>query len=296
MKEFKNFRELQLPLLENEIEKAIEKYTANQRLQEAMLYSVHAGGKRIRPLLLLAAVTAFDQQLTSGDYYMAASVEMIHTYSLIHDDLPAMDDDDLRRGKPTNHKVFGEAHAILAGDGLLTLAFQLLSYAPIDLDKKVLLLQLLAKSSGTEGMVAGQAGDLQGEEKQLTLEQLAEVHELKTGALIELSLVAGGILANQTEEIVQLLSVLAKHLGLAFQIRDDLLDVLSTQEELGKVVGRDQQLNKSTYPALLGVEGAKQALTEELNNGQKVIEQIQQMTSNFNPVLLQEFLEQLTLN
>lgn len=295
MEAFTDFRKQSLPLIEKEMENFINDYTANERLKEAMLYSIRAGGKRFRPLLILAVLRSFNKEAQTHDYQVAAALEMVHTYSLIHDDLPAMDDDDLRRGKPTNHKVFGEAHAILAGDGLLTAAFQLLALSQIEANQKVLLLQLLSKASGTQGMVAGQAGDLQGEDRLLTLSELAAVHEKKTGALIEFALLAGGILANQPEEVVDLLGVFAQHLGLAFQIKDDLLDATSSEEALGKQVGRDEALNKSTYPSLLGLAGAKEALTEQLSMGSDVLELIRQTSSEFHSELLQELVEQLRL-
>ncbi|MFD2306584.1 polyprenyl synthetase family protein [Enterococcus termitis] len=296
MKNFTDFRKQQLPLIEKEMENFINDYTANDRLKEAMLYSIHAGGKRFRPLLVLAVLDSFNREIQTADYQVAAALEMIHTYSLIHDDLPAMDDDDLRRGKPTNHKVFGEAHAILAGDGLLTAAFQLVALSQIQSDQKVLLIQLLSKASGTQGMVAGQAGDLQGENSSLSLAELADVHEKKTGALIEFALLAGGILAQQPQEVVDLLGVFASHLGLAFQIKDDLLDATSSEEELGKQVGRDEALNKSTYPGLLGLEGAKEALAEQLNLGNETLEAVKEISSDFHLALLQEFLNQLRLS
>lgn len=296
MEDFTSFRKQSLPLIEKEMEDFINQYTANEQLKEAMLYSIRAGGKRFRPLLVLAVLHSFDRHPQTHDYQIAAALEMIHTYSLIHDDLPAMDDDDLRRGKPTNHKVFGEAHAILAGDGLLTAAFQLAALSRIQSDQKILLIQLLSKASGTQGMVAGQAGDLQGEKRSLTLAELANVHEKKTGALIEFALLAGGILAEQPEEVVDLLGVFAKHLGLAFQIKDDILDATSSEAELGKQVGRDEVLNKSTYPSLLGLDGAKAALAEQLTLGTKTLGSVKEISSEFQPAFLQEFLNQLHLS
>lgn len=289
------FGQQHLPLVEKEMEDFIKDHTSNETLKEAMLYSIHAGGKRLRPLLVLTTVASFQKQLTVKDYQVAAALEMIHTYSLIHDDLPAMDDDDLRRGKPTNHKVFGEAQAILAGDGLLTAAFQLLSVSQVDLSQKVLLMQQLSKAAGTQGMVAGQVGDIQGEERQLSLAELAAVHERKTGALIEFALLAGGILANQPEEVVQLLGQFAKHYGLAFQIRDDLLDATSSEQVLGKKVGRDEALNKSTYPGLLGIAGAKTALQQQLTAGTEVLTMIKETVAGFQGAPLEKMLEQLQL-
>lgn len=296
MGKFAIFRKQQLPIIEREMIAFIENHTTNQYLKEAMLYSIQAGGKRLRPLLILATEASFNRNLENGSYQIASAMEMVHTYSLIHDDLPAMDDDDLRRGKPTNHKVYGEAHAILAGDGLLTAAFQQVALSQIEANEKVLLIQLLAKAAGTEGMVAGQAGDLQGEKTKLSLEKLATVHEKKTGALIEFSLLAGGILAEQTAEIITLLSRFAHHLGLAFQIRDDLLDATSSKDELGKNVGRDEVLNKSTYPSILGIVGAKKALEEQLSLGNDILTEIEKNSNDFQPELLREILEQLRLS
>ena len=282
-----NFSQQHLPLVEKVMVDFIAEYTENERLKEAMLYSIHAGGKRLRPLLVLTTVAAFQKEMETQDYQVAASLEMIHTYSLIHD--------DLRRGKPTNHKVFGEATAILAGDGLLTGAFQLLSLSQLGLSEKVLLMQQLAKAAGNQGMVAGQMGDIEGEKVSLTLEELAAVHEKKTGALIEFALIAGGILANQTEEVIGLLTQFAHHYGLAFQIRDDLLDATSTEADLGKKVGRDEALNKSTYPALLGIAGAKDALTHQLAEGSAVLEKIKANVPNFSEEHLANLLTQLQL-
>lgn len=295
MEDFNDFRGQSLPLIEKEMENFINDYTTNNQLKEAMLYSIHAGGKRFRPLLVLAVLHAFNKEVRTYDYQVAAALEMIHTYSLIHDDLPAMDDDDLRRGKPTNHKVFGEAQAILAGDGLLTAAFQLLAISQIESDQKILLIQLLSKAAGTQGMVAGQAGDLQGENQSLSLSELVDIHEKKTGALIEFALLAGGILAEQPEEIVLLLGTFAQHLGLAFQIKDDLLDATSSEEALGKQVGRDEALHKSTYPSLLGLTGAEEALEEQLVFASTVLETIKQTSCEFHSELLQELVEQLRL-
>ena len=274
MDNMQQFQEKYLSEIEAVIVRFLEEHTSDQTLKDSMLYSIHAGGERIRPLLLTATVASFHKSMTLGVYQTAAALEMIHTYSLIHDDLPAMDDDALRRGKPTNHKVYGEALAILAGDGLLTAAFQLLSLADLEPDKKILLLQQLSHTAGTAGMVAGQAADIQGENQQLTLDELISIHERKTGELIRFAVIAGGILADQTEEVIQLLDQFARHMGLAFQIRDDLLDVTSTTEVLGKIVHRDDALAKSTYPALLGLDGASEALKDELNQAYAVLDEL----------------------
>lgn len=284
-----------LPKIEHELTRFIEEHTCNERLQRAMSYSIDAGGKRLRPLLVLSTAAAFGKELTEADYQVAASVEMVHTYSLIHDDLPAMDDDDLRRGQPTNHKVFGEAAAILAGDALLTGAFQLLSLSQIEPSEKVLLMQLLSRASGSEGMVAGQMADIEGEARQLSLEELILVHRKKTGALIQFAVMAGGVLAQQPAEVIDLLAEFSEHLGLAFQIRDDLLDVISTEAELGKKVGRDQELQKSTYPALLGEQGARTALAAELEQADQTLTRLQQLVPEFQAAHLSSYLNQLSL-
>jgi geranylgeranyl diphosphate synthase type II len=288
------FQKKHLAEVEGVIVRFLEEHTTDQLLKESMLYSVHAGGKRIRPQLLMATVAAFHKEVTMGAYQTAAALEMIHTYSLIHDDLPAMDDDALRRGKPTNHKVYGEATAILAGDGLLTAAFQLLSMADLEPDKKVLLLQKLSQTAGIAGMVAGQSADIQGETQQLSLDELVAIHQRKTGELIRFAVIAGGILADQTEEVIALLDQFARHIGLAFQIRDDLLDVTSTTEELGKVVHRDDALAKSTYPALLGVDGAFDSLTDELTQAYAILTELSSY-GHFSQELLTAFVKQFEI-
>ncbi|KAF1297141.1 geranyl transferase [Enterococcus sp. JM4C] len=291
MAENQTFAEQHLPYVEEELVSFIEKHTTNEELKKSMLYSVNAGGKRIRPQLLLAVVASFHKTVGAGAYQTAAALEMVHTYSLIHDDLPAMDDDDLRRGKATNHKVFGEATAILAGDSLLTMAFQLVSMAQIESEPKLLLIQQFAQAAGGAGMVSGQAADMQAENKTITVEELAKIHEDKTGKLIEFALVAGGVLANQPVEVLEELRQLAGHLGLAFQIRDDLLDVTSTTEQLGKNTQRDAELNKSTYPGLLGLAEAKLALDEELVAAERTIDRIQQTVASFEARYLKELVK-----
>ncbi|REC32144.1 geranyl transferase [Enterococcus pseudoavium] len=284
----------ELPKVEREMTTFIATCTTHEELKKSMLYSLEAGGKRIRPLIVLATVQAFQKPLTPPVYQTAGALEMVHTYSLIHDDLPAMDNDDLRRGKPTNHKIFGEALAILAGDGLLTGAFQLISETTLNPAETVLLLQLLAKAAGGSGMVAGQAGDMAAEKQHVSLEQLKTIHRGKTGALLTYAFMAGGILADQTAYVLDQLEQLGEHVGLAFQIRDDLLDVIGTTEELGKQVGQDEKAAKSTYPALLGLEGARQALKAELQKAAAIVEQLTEV-SEFQPQIFTELLELFAL-
>lgn len=290
-----DFSTIHLSSVEEEIVSFLNDYTSDEQLKESMLYSVRAGGKRIRPLLLLSTVAAFGESINTTTYQVAAALEMIHTYSLIHDDLPAMDNDDLRRGKPTNHKVYGEALAILAGDGLLTAAFQLISMAHLAHSPKLLLLQQLAINAGTQGMVAGQAADIEGETKQLTLEELMFIHERKTGRLMHYALLAGGVLANQPEEVLASLQKLASHLGLAFQIRDDLLDVVSTTEVLGKTAGKDAKMEKTTYPGLLGIEETKSALENEIDAANRMIDQLEQTVCSFDGQLLRQLVQQFSV-
>ncbi len=232
-------------------------------LQEAMRYSLLAGGKRIRPILHLASVEACggNPQMSLG---FACALEMIHTYSLIHDDLPSMDDDELRRGKPTNHMVFGEAMALLAGDGLLTEAFRLIAQEALEKGLeplRVIKATLeLASAAGVYGMVGGQAADILSEAKAVDVETLAFIHTKKTGALIRASVCTGGILAGASAELLEGLGRYGEALGLAFQIRDDLLNEEGDPAKLGKAVKTDKARGKATYPSLFGVEQSKAKL------------------------------------
>lgn len=262
-------------LLEEQMSKKVNSLHAPEILKKSMLYSLEAGGKRIRPLLLFATLHAFGEDPKKG-LWAASAIEMIHTYSLIHDDLPSMDDDDLRRGKPTNHKVFGEAVAILAGDALLTYAFQMIAETPDEFANsgtKVNLIKLLAEAAGPEGMVGGQTTDITGEGKSLTLEELKYTHVHKTGKMLTYSVLAGAILAGAPERTKKILEKFSYHLGLAFQIRDDILDLEGTEDVIGKRVGSDEARQKNTYPSLLTMEGAKKALGEEIRLAKKYLAQ-----------------------
>ena len=234
-------------------------------LHESMRYSLFAGGKRVRPILAMAAAEAVGD---AGESVLpvASSVELIHTYSLIHDDLPAMDNDDFRRGKPTNHKVYGEAMAILAGDALLTMAFELCTRVDaepgFDAARQVRLIRELAVGSGHVGMVGGQALDIQAENQDIDLATLQSIHKHKTGMLIRAAVRMGAIAGGATSAQLDDLTVYAENIGLAFQIADDVLNVTGTREELGKNPNTDAQRGKKTYPTFYGVEGAKQ-LAEE---------------------------------
>ncbi|MFW3601406.1 polyprenyl synthetase family protein [Staphylococcus caprae] len=246
--------------INTKLNQSIQNSSLNTDLEESMMYSLQAGGKRIRPVLLLLTLN-----MLKGDYdkgvQSALALEMIHTYSLIHDDLPAMDDDDYRRGKLTNHKVYGEWKAILAGDALLTKAFELVSNDELIEDKvKVKLVQRLSKASGHLGMVGGQTLDMQSENKTVDLTTLEAIHKAKTGALLTFAVMAALDIAQVDQETSDHLEKFSQHLGLMFQIKDDLLDVYGDEEKLGKAVGSDETNHKSTYVSLLGKEGAEDKL------------------------------------
>jgi len=250
--------------LENELTAIFSKKNIPSNLRASMEYSLFAGGKRLRPILLFASYDTFAKP-SNKVLKTAAALEMVHTYSLIHDDLPAMDNDDYRRGLLTNHRKFDEATAILAGDALLTFSFEhIVTDELLSADEKVYLLQALTKASGAEGMVAGQVLDTEGEQQELRLSDLEKIHKLKTGELISFAITAGAYLANVEEERIQHLNEFAYYLGLIFQVQDDILDVIGDPEKLGKPVGSDVDNNKSTYPNLLGMEDAiKQKETYE---------------------------------
>ncbi|MBQ1435762.1 MAG: polyprenyl synthetase family protein, partial [Clostridia bacterium] len=221
----------------------------HKELYDSMIYSLTAGGKRIRPMLCLEFCRTLGGDVNAAIPF-AAALEMIHTYSLIHDDLPCMDDDDLRRGKPTNHKVFGEAMALLAGDALLTKAFEYATKAAdkVSADRVVKAIAVLAEAAGSDGMVGGQVIDLKSEGLKIPIEKLDTLHKMKTGAMIKASVQIGCIIAGESEgKIYDAATEYSAHIGLGFQIKDDILDVEGSTEKLGKAVGRDEKSNKSTY-------------------------------------------------
>jgi len=262
LQEIKRIVKIKVEEVENNLEKLMNlEEESVPKLNEAMKYTLLSGGKRIRPVLSL--LTA---ELLDGDYEAAlkagSALEMIHSYSLIHDDLPAMDDDQLRRGKKTNHLVFGEATAILAGDALLTYAFEVLSELELDPAAKIKIIANTAKYSGQQGMVGGQVLDLEAENKELSLAEMQKVHKAKTGALIKAAVLNGVYCSDYSEKEEQALLAYAENIGVLFQIVDDLLDLTGETEKMGKVVGRDEELNKSTYPKLLGLNAARAAAQE----------------------------------
>lgn len=247
-------------------------------LTQSIQYSIQAGGKRIRPLFLLETLQAFGVSITTEHLKVAGAVELIHTSSLIHDDLPAMDNDDFRRGKPTNHKVFGEAQAILAGDALLLDPYLLLANADLPSGVVVALVRELALASGSHGMVAGQVLDMDGETQALTFEQLKQIHALKTGKMLTFPFVAAGLIAQQSDEVILSLRNLGEKVGQAFQIRDDILDVTATFDQIGKTPGKDEAADKSTYIKLLDFAGAKAELSANLAAAENILAELSRTT------------------
>jgi geranylgeranyl diphosphate synthase type II len=251
----------------NAVNRALDKFLPSEKtkpatIHKAMRYSLFAGGKRMRPAVLLGAATACGGKETDA-LPLACAVECIHTYSLIHDDLPAMDNDDFRRGKPTNHKVFGEGIAVLAGDALLTQAFEIAAQAKgwPRYSHRDLVLEI-AKASGSLQLVGGQVADLEGENKKLNVAELRYIHERKTSALLCCSVRLGGMSANCTPAQLKALTDFGYNVGLAFQVIDDILDVTQTSEQLGKTAGKDVAVQKATYPAIVGLEKSRKIATQ----------------------------------
>jgi geranylgeranyl pyrophosphate synthase len=253
--------------------------TAPEKIHQAIRWSVFAGGKRFRPALLLAVGQTFSAPVEIL-IRTACAFEMVHTYSLIHDDLPAMDDDELRRGRPTCHVRFDEATAILAGDALQTLAFQTIAEdAGLDAETRIALIAELAHAAATpDGMVAGQALDMEAETRQVSRAQLEEIHRLKTGALIRAAARCGAIIGGADESELVAVTSYGSHLGLLFQITDDFLDVTATAEDLGKTPGKDARSNKATYPALHGMEETRAAAIEAHRDACEALDQIDRPT------------------
>lgn len=253
---FEQYLEETKQTIENHLNNSIESINAPKELKDSMLYSLMAGGKRLRPILLLLSYQSYKSE-SEKVITSAIALEMIHTYSLIHDDLPAMDNDDLRRGKKTNHKKFDEATAILAGDALLTYSFEIIANDPLLSDsEKVKIVQLLSKSSGPAGMVGGQIYDIRAEKEKATFKDLERIHNYKTGELIKFAIITGAYLAEASSKDLEHLNEFAYYLGLIFQIQDDILDVTGDAEKIGKPIGSDETNEKSTFPNLLGLEGA----------------------------------------
>jgi geranylgeranyl diphosphate synthase, type II len=257
------FFDKDLALVDEELERLLPSAeTPPNSIHQAMRYSVFAGGKRLRPILCYETARLFSERL-AGALTVGCAIEFIHTYSLIHDDLPALDNDDLRRGKPTNHKKFGEAIAILAGDALLTLAFQALAEADVEPARRTRVIQEVARAAGTvDGMVGGQVADLEAERKPADIATLEYIHRSKTAALIRGSIVAGAIASGAREEDVARLGKFGGLIGWAFQVVDDILDVSQSSDALGKTAGKDQAQQKATYPALFGLVRSQEIAAE----------------------------------
>ena len=281
------------------VESALEEFYGDQQLaanlREAVLYSIHAGGKRIRPYLLLEVLESLQVPITIAHAQVAAALEMIHTGSLIHDDLPAMDDDDFRRGRLTNHKKFGEALAILAGDALFLDPYALIAQADLPNEIKVDLIASLSLSSGSMGMVAGQVLDMEGEGKHLNLEELQTIHANKTGKLLAFPFQAAGVIAGLDENLQKQLKTVGELIGLAFQVRDDILDVTASFEEIGKTPQKDLQAEKSTYPALLGLDEAKVFCNRTLDQANEKLDVISQLV-DFDKEPIVKLVESLRIN
>lgn len=264
-------------------------------LIEAILYSVDAGGKRVRPLIFLELLEGFGVALTDAHYDVAAALEMIHTGSLIHDDLPAMDNDDYRRGRLTNHKKFNEATAILAGDSLFLDPYDLVANAELSAEVKVALIAELAHASGTYGMVGGQMLDMEGEERKLSLSELQLIHANKTGKLLTFPVVAAGIVAGLADEDIKNLRKAGSLIGLAFQVRDDILDVTASFEEIGKTPKKDLLADKATYPSLLGLDKSYDILNESLDEALAIFQKLSE-TKGLQTEKIAEMIERLRLN
>ncbi len=281
------------------VESALEEFYGDQQfatnLREAVLYSIHAGGKRIRPYLLLEVLESLQVSIAPAHAKVAAALEMIHTGSLIHDDLPAMDNDDFRRGRLTNHKVYGEALAILAGDALFLDPYALIAQADLPNQTKVDLIANLSLASGSMGMVAGQVLDMEGEGKHLNLEELQTIHANKTGKLLAFPFQAAGVIAGLDENLQKQLKTVGELIGLAFQVRDDILDVTASFEEIGKTPQKDLQAEKSTYPALLGLDEAKVFCNRTLDQANEKLDVISQLV-DFDKEPIVKIVESLRIN
>jgi geranylgeranyl diphosphate synthase type II len=262
------------------LEKIFQNFHSHDTLIDAMQYSLMAGGKRIRPVLCLGAAEAVGGKPEAA-LTVACAIEMIHTYSLIHDDLPAMDNDGLRRGKPTCHIAFDEATAILAGDALLTLAFEVLSSAALEggdsAVKWLEVIRIIATAAGCRGMIQGQMLDMASEGGKLSVVELESMHSLKTGALIQASLHCGALIVDASAHQKQMLKNYARHIGLAFQVTDDILNVEGSPELMGKAIGTDQQHAKSTYPSILGLEASRKFAQQLVQNALQALEKFDKL-------------------
>ena len=266
----KNYLKTKRELVDSNIEYHLNKLEYPNVIAEGMRYSVLNGGKRLRPILLLMVLELFDKKIDLG-LPIAVAIEMIHSYSLVHDDLPALDNDDYRRGKLTTHKKFGEAEAILIGDALLTHSFSVITDETkgVASDKLVKIIGMVSRYAGINGMIGGQTVDIESEKKKVSLETLKYIHENKTGKLIKLPMEIGAIISEATEEEYKALENYADGIGLAFQIKDDILDIEGDFEKIGKPIGSDLELEKTTYPSIFGIEKSKEILKEVISGAKR---------------------------
>lgn len=278
-------------MLKIEINKWLNDYfknkgSYNKLLYDSMKYSIEVGGKRIRPILMLSTYSIYKDNY-KDIMPMACAIEMIHTYSLIHDDLPGMDNDDLRRGKPTNHKIFGEAIAILAGDGLLNEAMNIMFNYSLDHDKIALMAsKVISEAAGAEGMIGGQVVDIISEGQKISIDKLKYMHKNKTGQLIKSSIIAGAILGGACKEEIEILDEFGSKLGLAFQIKDDILDVIGDSKVLGKEVHKDDENNKTTFISCFGLEKCKELCVELTDQCIKLLSSIGKDTKQLENIAL----------
>ena len=273
MKDFQVYLKEKTDFFETELKKELQKLSYPETIAKGMEYAILNGGKRLRPFLLFATLELLNQNIEKG-VKSAIALEMIHSYSLVHDDLPALDNDDYRRGKLTTHKVFGEAEGILIGDSLLTHAFYVLSQKNLKFLSSEQIVNIISKTSeyaGINGMIGGQMIDIESENKKIDLETLKYIHSHKTGKLIKLPIEIACIIANVEKDKKEVLEEYADLIGLAFQVKDDILDVEGTFEDLGKPVGSDVDLHKATYPSILGMEESKKILNDTVEKAKEII-------------------------
>ena len=273
MNDFQVYLKEKTDFFETELKKELKELSYPETIAKGMKYAILNGGKRLRPFLLFSTLELLNQNIEKG-VKSAIALEMIHSYSLVHDDLPALDNDDYRRGKLTTHKVFGEAEGILIGDSLLTYAFYVLSQKNLELLSSKQIVNIISKTSeyaGIDGMIGGQMIDIQSENKKIDLETLKYIHSHKTGKLIKLPIEIACIIANLEKDKREVLEEYADLIGLAFQVKDDILDVEGTFEDLGKPVGSDVDLHKATYPSILGMEESKKILNDTVEKAKQII-------------------------
>ena len=273
MKDFQVYLKEKTDFFETELKKELEELSYPETIAKGMEYAILNGGKRLRPFLLFVTLELLNEDIKKG-IKSAIALEMIHSYSLVHDDLPALDNDDYRRGKLTTHKVFGEAEGILIGDSLLTYAFYVLSQKNLELLSSKQIVNIISKTSeyaGINGMIGGQMIDIESENKKIDLETLKYIHSHKTGKLIKLPIEIACIIANLEKDKREILEEYADLIGLAFQVKDDILDVEGTFEDLGKPVGSDVDLHKATYPSILGMEESKKILNNTVEKAKEII-------------------------